>query len=334
MKNEKLPVYFCLILRFLYKDIPNNGRFRTDLIICIRLLKTVNDRSEIKISGYHIFYVLLSKFFLEMKNVLLRSISGAIYVGLIVAGILIGKWAFLALSILLAALGIIELFHMHADKKSDTVQVAMDTVGGVTLIAGMWQYIFFNSSCLLGAYLIYLIARMVMQLYRTGDSPMADLAYSMLAQMYIALPLALSMFIYAYSPMLVLSMFIFIWLNDTGAFVVGCSLGKHRLFPRLSPKKSWEGFWGGLVICVIAAIAIESFCPEFFDKLNMIQVIIFSIIVVVFSTWGDLIESMFKRNFDIKDSGKLIPGHGGILDRIDSLLLVIPATLCYLIFIV
>lgn len=268
-----------------------------------------------------------------MKNILLRSVSGAIYVGLIVAGILIGKWAFLALCLLLAGLGIIELSHMHAKNKLNLSYIILDTLGGASLIIGIWQFVFFHYGCLLGVYLIYLIARMLLQLYRTGVTPMADLAYSMLSQMYIALPLALSMFIYARSPMLVLSMFIFIWLNDTGAFLIGSSLGKHRLFPRLSPKKSWEGFWGGLVICVIAAIAIESFAPDFFHVLNMAQVIAFSIIVVIFSTWGDLIESMFKRSFDIKDSGKLIPGHGGILDRIDSLLLVIPATLCYLIFI-
>ena len=142
--------------------------------------------------------------------------------------------------------------------------------------------------------------------------------------MYVALPLALSMFIYAYSPAIVLSMFIFIWLNDTGAFVVGSLLGKHRLFPRLSPKKSWEVFWGGLTICVIAAIMIETFLPDFFTAINMLQAIIFSLVAVVFSTWGDLIESMFKRNFDVKDSGHLIPGHGGVLDRFDSVIFTAP----------
>lgn len=268
-----------------------------------------------------------------MKNILLRSISGAIYVGLIVGGILAGKWSFLALCALLSGLGIVELQHLHSSNRRNLAQTAIDTIGGIILVAGTWQSIFFNSRCILAVYLLCIIIRMVFQLYRTGETPMRDLAYSMLGQMYVALPLALSMFIYAYSPAIVLSMFIFIWLNDTGAFVVGSLLGKHRLFPRLSPKKSWEGFWGGLVICVIAAIMIETFLPDFFTAMNMLQAIVFSLVAVVFSTWGDLIESMFKRNFEVKDSGHLIPGHGGILDRIDSLLLVIPATLCYLILI-
>ncbi len=233
-----------------------------------------------------------------MKNILLRSISGAIYVGLIVGGILAGKWSFLALCALLSGLGIVELNHLHSSNRRNFSQTAIDTIGGIILVAGTWQAIFFNSRYILAAYLLYIISRMVFQLYRTGETPMRDLAYSMLGQMYVALPLALSMFIYAYSP-----------------------------------KKSWEGFWGGLTICVIAAIMIETFLPDFFTAMNMLQAIIFSLVAVVFSTWGDLIESMFKRNFDVKDSGHLIPGHGGILDRIDSLLLVIPATLCYLILI-
>lgn len=268
-----------------------------------------------------------------MKNILLRSISGAIYVGIIVAGILIGKWSFLALCVLFAGLGIVELFNLHAQKGSDFGQAVIDTLGGIILVVGTWQSIFFRSYYILAAYLVYIIARMVYQLYRTGETPMRDLAYSMLSQMYIALPMSLIMFVYAYSPLIVLAMFIFIWLNDTGAFIVGSSISRHRLFPRLSPKKSWEGFWGGLVICVAASIVTEILSPDFFGVMNLVQVIMFAVIAVVFSTWGDLIESMFKRNFAVKDSGHLIPGHGGILDRIDSLLLVIPATLCYLILI-
>ncbi len=268
-----------------------------------------------------------------MKNILLRSISGAIYVGLIVTGILCGEWSFLALCILFAGLGIAELHKLHTGSHCGNLNIAVDILGALILISGTWLYVFFKSPLILAVYLIYIICRLLLQLYRTGTTPMSDLAYSALSQTYVALPLALIMFIYAYSPAIVLSMFIFIWLNDTGAFIVGSSIGKHRLFPRLSPKKSWEGFWGGLLICVIAAIVIEIFSPDFFAAMSMLQVIIFSLVVVVFSIWGDLIESMFKRNFDIKDSGHLIPGHGGILDRIDSLLLVIPATLFYLIII-
>lgn len=267
-----------------------------------------------------------------MKNILLRSVSGIVYVALIVACILIGKWTYLFLCALFTALGILELSSIHSADGRDIRQTALDIIGGIILVGGIWSVSFFGNISFLASYLIYLMGRFVYQLYVTGKHPMKDIAYSMLSQAYIALPLALSAVIYRESPMLVLSMFIFIWLNDTGAFLVGCSIGKHRLFPRLSPKKSWEGFWGGMGACVLTAILFGLYLDGW--VLNMLQSIIFAIVVVIFSTWGDLIESMFKRNFEIKDSGHLIPGHGGILDRIDSLLLVIPATLCYIILII
>jgi phosphatidate cytidylyltransferase len=143
------------------------------------------------------------------------------------------------------------------------------------------------------------------------------------------------------SPQMVLAIFFLIWINDTGAFIVGCTIGKHKLFERISPKKTWEGFFGGLIFTCIAAIAFGIWGSDFFNGINRMLVgdtILYSIgswiglglIVSVFGTWGDLIESMTKRSLRVKDSVNIIPGHGGILDRIDSLLLVMPATAIYL----
>ena len=121
-------------------------------------------------------------------------------------------------------------------------------------------------------------------------------------------------------------------MNDTGAYLVGCTIGRHRLFERISPKKSWEGFWGGLLFSALTALAyfyfINNEAPNFAN--SIVFYIGLGLVVPVFATFGDLVESMFKRSIGVKDSGNLIPGHGGILDRIDSLLFVIPAVYIYL----
>ena len=124
-------------------------------------------------------------------------------------------------------------------------------------------------------------------------------------------------------------MFVMIWLNDTGAFLVGSAIGSHRLFARLSPKKSWEGFFGGFAFSIIAGYLAHSLLPEYFAGYSANALGLLGAIVSVISTWGDLFESMIKRQMGVKDSGNLIPGHGGILDRIDSLLFVAPATFIF-----
>ena len=133
--------------------------------------------------------------------------------------------------------------------------------------------------------------------------------------------------IYTQSQSLLLLAFVMIWMNDTGAFLVGCTIGKHRLFERISPKKSWEGFWGGLVFSVLSGVAYYYFVDQ---AQGLPFYVILGVIASIFATFGDLVESMFKRSIGVKDSGNLIPGHGGILDRIDSLLFVLPATALYL----
>ncbi len=128
-----------------------------------------------------------------------------------------------------------------------------------------------------------------------------------------------------------LAMFILIWLSDTGAFCVGSLMGRHKLFKRISPKKSWEGFFGGLLFCLAASAFFYFYGNGVFGYLNLWQLLGMGAVVCVFGTWGDLVESLIKRSLGVKDSGSLLPGHGGILDRIDSLLLVTPALLLYLV---
>lgn len=154
---------------------------------------------------------------------------------------------------------------------------------------------------------------------------------AVMAQIYVSVPLSMLGVVYtdgrAQSSMLVLAMFILIWLNDTGAYCVGSMFGKHRLFERLSPKKSWEGFFGGMLFCLAAGALFSYIMPQV--GLTLPLWLGFAVMVCVLSTWGDLFESLLKRSHHIKDSGHLIPGHGGILDRIDSLLFVAWGTLIF-----
>lgn len=184
---------------------------------------------------------------------------------------------------------------------------------------------------LFGWLLVYL-CRLILELYLKNDRPIRCLSISLMTQIYIGIPLGLLTFMANYHGLhFALVIFLMIWINDTGAFIVGTLLGKHRLFERISPKKSWEGFIGGLLFNCLSAWLFAVAGGHFWDvKWNVITWIIFGIVVTIFATWGDLIESLIKRSLHIKDSGHLIPGHGGIMDRIDSLLLVSPAVFIFI----
>jgi phosphatidate cytidylyltransferase len=128
-----------------------------------------------------------------------------------------------------------------------------------------------------------------------------------------------------YNPTIILGFFFLLWTSDTGAYLVGISLGKHRLFPRISPKKSWEGFFGGLVFTLIVSWVIS----KYFTVISLTDWVIIALIIGIFGVLGDLIESLLKRSFDTKDSGNILPGHGGILDRFDSVIFSAPLVFLY-----
>lgn len=185
-------------------------------------------------------------------------------------------------------------------------------------------------------YLGLLLYLMITELYLKKKNPIGNWAYSMLSQLYVALPFALLNVLafqnspetssVTYNPILPLSVFVFIWLSDTGAYCVGSLIGKHRLFERISPKKSWEGSIGGAVFSIAAAFVFA----RFFPFMPMWQWAGLATVVVIFGTWGDLTESLMKRQLGIKDSGNILPGHGGMLDRFDSALMAVPAAVVYL----
>jgi phosphatidate cytidylyltransferase len=191
-------------------------------------------------------------------------------------------------------------------------------------------------------YLVSIIYLMVAELYLKNEDPIHDWAYTMMAQLYIALPFSLLNTLafhtapqgfVTYDAVLPLSVFVFLWMNDTGAYLCGSLLGKHKLFPRISPGKSWEGSIGGGILVIAIAVLVWYLTDAY--QLNQLALTAvewagLGLTVVIFGTWGDLVESLFKRTIGIKDSGNILPGHGGMLDRFDSSLLAIPAAVVYL----
>ena len=259
-----------------------------------------------------------------VKKFIIRAISGILYGVLIIASLVIdNELLFDILFGLIAVLGIHEFNHLMS-AEGRNIEKSLDAVGGLLLFLVPVIWVIGGSTFGIGLYLAYLVARLVVQLYIKQGNPLTSLSASLMGQVYVALPLSILSSLYHFvGQYMVLAMFAFIWISDTGAYMVGCLIGKHRLFERISPKKSWEGFFGGLGLSIIIAALAAGFIPEDFVLLSgYAQWIVFAVLVTIFSTWGDLCESLIKRTVGVKDSGKLIPGHGGILDRIDSLLLV------------
>ena len=280
-----------------------------------------------------------------MKNFIIRALSGVVYAGLIICSILFcGSWGFPAICCLFTALGIFEFQMMTKSFENRTLAILiMDMLIGVSFpliilsngFSGEVGYGYTLMVLLLMGLPILIILRFVAQIYSHYKEPLRDISLSIMSVVYIAFPLTLIALLTLYShsnvkPLLLL-MFALIWLNDTGAYLVGSTIGSHRLFPRHSPKKSWEGFFGGMIFCIVAAYLAKVLFPVEFKQIHTISLIIYAIMVCIASTWGDLFESMLKRNVGVKDSGNIIPGHGGILDRIDSLLFVAPITAIYFI---
>ena len=278
-----------------------------------------------------------------MKNLVLRILSGAVYIALIVAAILLhdnSPVMYLLVFPLLIVLGIGEMVTMAKDDATQSWLVnIIDMLGGVGMFVAFYLHYEGETMQSRALWLLpiatYLLLRTIVQLYRPRQNALHSLERSFFSLGYVALPVAmLNAIMSITAPRLLLGVFMFIWLYDTGAFCVGVLLGKHRLFERISPKKSWEGVIGGLAVCIAGAYLTHHFFDEFFQVPDLTVWVGLSLVVAVFATFGDLVESLIKRTVGVKDSGHILPGHGGILDRIDSLLLVAPAVLIYMMLVV
>jgi phosphatidate cytidylyltransferase len=207
--------------------------------------------------------------------------------------------------------------------------------GGMYLFAATFGYAGgYVSNGVFLPYVFFLLLLLIGGLYSKTSQPVHDWAMALFAQFYCAGLLSSLNFIAfdfskaVYTPVYILLIFMLIWMNDTGAYLIGSRFGKHRLFPRISPLKSWEGFWGGLAVTLAGSLLLVRFFPEAFPAWYHWPAL--ATVVVTFGTWGDLVESLIKRTYGVKDSGTLLPGHGGILDRLDSIILASPAACFYL----
>lgn len=272
-----------------------------------------------------------------MRNFIIRTITAVFFVAAIVSCFLRPE-AMIFLFALVTGLTIWEFTGLVNDRGDVTVNQMISTVAGVFFFLAMAGYCSgITSASVFIPYLVTLIYLMVAELYLKQEDPVDDWAYTMMSQLYIALPFSLLNVLAFQSDAdgvhfvwsIPLSVFIFLWINDAGAYICGSLLGRHKLFPRISPGKSWEGSIGGAVFVLAAAYAISYFLDT--DQMLAMPVWLgLGLVVVVFGTWGDLVESLFKRTLGIKDSGNILPGHGGMLDRFDSSLLAIPAAVIYL----
>ena len=264
-----------------------------------------------------------------MNNLIVRTITGVIFVAAIVTCFL-DPTAMEFLFALVTGLTIWEYCGLVNNIKGVQVNRFISTIAGVYFFLAVGGFCsgWTQTGAVFIPYLLTVIYLFISELY--------NWAYTMLGQMYIALPFStINVLAFNNTPdnqiafnfMLPLSVFVFLWTNDSGAYCFGSMLGKHKLFPRVSPGKSWEGSIGGF-ITVMAAAVIISYGVQV--GLNIIQWLGLGLTVAVFGTWGDLVESLFKRTLGIKDSGKILPGHGGMLDRFDSSLMAMPAAVVYL----
>ena len=278
----------------------------------------------------------------KQKNLITRSITGILYVAIMVTSFL-QSVNMIVVFALITGLATWEFTGLVNEYKHVNVNRRITTVAGVYFflaVAGVNSGAI-QTNAVFVPYLLTIIYLFISGLYTKSGDSVNDWAYTMLSQMYIALPLStINVIAFRqaadglnyYYYLLPLSTFIFLWTNDTGAYCTGSLFGKHKLFPRISPAKSWEGsIGGGILVLIVASVIyyIES-QGENLSGLNLIEWLGLGLVVVVFGTWGDLVESLLKRTLGIKDSGNILPGHGGILDRLDSSLMAIPASVVYL----
>ena len=275
----------------------------------------------------------------KQSNLVTRTITGVLFVAIMVCGFLRPE-AMIFLFALITGMAIWEYCGLVNDIEGVSVNRFISTVAGVYFFIAVaaWRSGIVTNFVIFVPYLLTVIYLFASELYLKNENPVHDWAYTMLSQMFIALPLSMinilafdvqSDGLVHYDMMIPLMLFVFLWVNDSGAYCSGSLFGRHKLFPRISPGKTWEGSIGGGILVLIVAVVVGYLLGDG-HTLSIPMWMGLGLVVVVFGTLGDLVESLFKRTLGIKDSGNILPGHGGILDRFDSSLMAIPAAVVYI----
>lgn len=271
-----------------------------------------------------------------MKNLIIRALTGIIFVVVLISAICIHPIFFLILFCIITGLTLWEFGGLVKHYENANLQRTVNMLGGVYLFIATFVHANgLTDGKIFLPYLLFIMLTMIAELYYKAPNPINNWAFTLFAQIYCAGSFSMLNFIGAepgtpgvmsYTPLFIMAILIFVWLDDTGAYLVGSLIGKHKLFERISPKKSWEGFFGGLILALASSQAFAWFAPEI-NRMNWLGL---AATVVLFGTWGDLIESLLKRTLGVKDSGNVLPGHGGMLDRFDSVMLAVPASYIYI----
>jgi phosphatidate cytidylyltransferase len=264
-----------------------------------------------------------------------RTITGFIFVIVMLGSLLLGHYVFGAFYLILTVLCLRE-FYLLLKKNGLSPSFEAGFLNAIFIYV-LFALIAYQNNPLYHK-LMFLVtltggAVLIQELFKKSADPFINIGYTFIGVIYVCLPFvffhALAYINGAFDFHYPLTFLLLLWANDTGAYLVGRSLGRTKLFERHSPKKTWEGFMGGIVISAAAAFIIS----YFFKELLWNQWVSVAILVSCFGTLGDLIESMFKRSIHVKDSGEILPGHGGLLDRFDGLLLAAPIVYTYLYFV-
>ena len=276
-----------------------------------------------------------------MNNFVQRTLSAVVYAGLVLSSILVAPACFgghpLLFGVLMMIISTLAVREFHTLVNSDIKTTTYAMMSNALLFSTLY-FLFYGDMIwrgLLVAYVAIMLLALITHLFRPQVQPIQSWGNLCAGQLMIALPFALMTGVLMHSKWLMLALFILIWVNDSGAYIVGSLMakrkgGNHKMFPRVSPAKSWEGLIGGFVFDLIAGYVF--FRIGWTADMGLINSLWFALAVGVFGTLGDLMESLFKRILGVKDSGKFMPGHGGVLDRFDSLLLAVPVVYFFFIY--
>lgn len=272
---------------------------------------------------------------LKLNNLITRTLAGAVFILLIVGSLLLGNVTFGILCLIVIIFSLDEFFKlMKRLKMNDDVlpAVSMASASFISLMLFMNEL---TGPQFLSIIFLFFLIMMIIQMSKNQRNPIMNSAINIFSLVYLFIPFACLYLIgffnnyvwtNTFSHEILLCFFILNWVSDTGAYLVGSAFGKHKLMERISPKKTIEGSLGAIVTTIIASYLLSMF----YDQVSLLDWIVIAILIVTFGTLGDLFQSLLKRKAEVKDSGNLIPGHGGIMDRFDSVYFSAPVVFVYL----